>query len=255
MDTDDRKLSKKIKQTKALYERHMSGDKLNPEEYHKCLKYSKYIVNTNVIEEQNTKIKELSNRVNQLQQNIKATKKERKAIREEKKGFEQCKKVCDKLHENNKKLELQLIDQQKEYSIMEETIQTSREIYIGLMEKQREEILTLKDQNNTLKDQNIKYLRIATRQNTSTLVKEWKKCCHKLMSLIKEIKKLNDSDTVQDLCSYVEYIDFPEEITRRSMIESGIAYNPSEDTGGFTDIGGFTHYEWPGPSIGGVDDY
>jgi hypothetical protein len=56
-----------------------------------------------------------------------------------------------------------------------------------------------------------------------------KNACHKLLKLLEDIKRLNSNDTVLELCSHIEYIDFPQEITKRSMIESGVGYNPEEN--------------------------
>ena len=53
---------------------------------------------------------------------------------------------------------------------------------------------------------------------------DWKKPCVKAVSLLRQIKRLTASDTVDGLCECEEYIEFPKELTIKDFQENGAAY-------------------------------
>jgi hypothetical protein len=57
----------------------------------------------------------------------------------------------------------------------------------------------------------------------------WKNVAMKALKIPEEIKKLTTSDTVLELCSLVDYIDMPEEITQRDFQLAGATYNPDDE--------------------------
>jgi len=61
------------------------------------------------------------------------------------------------------------------------------------------------------------------------LKNKWKSVALKSLRIPLEIKKLNSSDTVNELCDLTLYIDLPEEITDRDYQLAGATYNPDDE--------------------------
>ena len=58
---------------------------------------------------------------------------------------------------------------------------------------------------------------------------KWKSVALKALTIPKEIKKLNSSDTVDALCDLTEYIELPEEVSARDYELAGARYNPDDE--------------------------
>jgi len=58
---------------------------------------------------------------------------------------------------------------------------------------------------------------------------KWKSVALKALTIPKEIKKLNSSDTVDALCDLTEYIELPEAVSARDYELAGARYNPDDE--------------------------
>ena len=229
-DESDRNYEKKLFQAKELYKKILNGEDLNLDQLKKILKYSKNIVNNDELQSKNTKIESLCKKINELQSKIKENKKLNRILEEKNNRI-----LEEKNNRNNRILEeknnriLELSNECNNLLVKVKVI--SKDIrYFQLKNNRNKEIINdldirigiLKNDNKILKQKNSNYL------FTSKITLSWKNACHKLLKLLEDIKRLTSHDTILELCSHIEYIEFPDEITKRSMIESGVGYNPED---------------------------
>jgi len=66
-------------------------------------------------------------------------------------------------------------------------------------------------------------------EHKKILCEKWKSCCLKALTIPKQIKKLSSCDTVHELCDLTEYIELPENVSKRDYELAGAQYNPDDD--------------------------
>ena len=216
----DRNYEKKKNQALYLYHKYKNGEKLNIGQLHKILKYSNKIFNHKELYDKGHKIMIQNSKINKLQKQIKDLKKDNKKITNPKKNLE----------------ELEIIQFNIQFNRQKENYLESIEIikFKDKIIKEKEKRISKLEINAGIKDtiiQNLtNYKNILDRQLTRHDLESlsWKNGCHKVIKLLQDIERLNSNDTVLELCSHREYIDFPEEITIKSMIEAGVGYNPED---------------------------